>query len=105
MTTPLDARIRLSSAARLRFDARTNGFILLSPERGLRLNHSAAEVLARCTGTLSVRQIAEQLFDQQKLARSESDVDPLVLERVTRDVAEFVTELRRRGLLTFEQVS
>ena len=43
----MDQHPRLSQAARLRFDRQSDSYVLLSPERGLRLNQSAAEVVRR----------------------------------------------------------
>jgi pyrroloquinoline quinone biosynthesis protein D len=86
--TALDARPVLSRRARLRFDRLSGGHVLLGPERGFRLNPSAAAVLALCDGQHSVLQIA------QGLAPPEQE------ERVLADVVALVQKLASRGLLT-----
>lgn len=92
----LEQRPRLSRAARLRFDTKTHDHVLLSPERGLRLNESAAEIVRRCTGKLTVEEIAAQLFWL-------CGFDPSVSRaEVTNDVASLLTALHARGLLELE---
>ena len=82
-------RLRLSRKTRLRWDARSERWLLLYPERGLLLNASAGEVVSLCDGR-SVNAIVEALHaryrDQPK-------------ERLEREVTELLTALSRRGLL------
>jgi coenzyme PQQ biosynthesis protein PqqD len=87
---------RLAPSARLRFDAVTRSHFLLSPERGLRLDGSAAAILERCTGAATVPRIIESLL--------ESVADPAVSrDQVTGDVSRFLAELARRRLIVFER--
>jgi pyrroloquinoline quinone biosynthesis protein D len=95
-TLPRDQRPRLSRAARLRFDARTNSYVLLSPERGLRLNESANLVVQRCTGELTVQEIIGDLVDRYA---ADFGVTPAQL---TDDVIELFLALKQRRLLDFE---
>jgi pyrroloquinoline quinone biosynthesis protein D len=74
--------------ARLRADPISGGYMLLLPERGLRLNASAAAILRLCDGEHSVEQIARGL------------APPEQEDRVLTDVAELVRQLSRRGMLT-----
>lgn len=94
----LTARVRLVNAARLRFDPYTDSFVLLSPERGLRLNASASEIVGRCTGEMTGQEIARDLFEHQRFATNSE----VTLEQVTSDVVALLTELRRRGVVDFE---
>ncbi|MGA2449414.1 MAG: pyrroloquinoline quinone biosynthesis peptide chaperone PqqD [Polyangiaceae bacterium] len=54
-------RPRLARRARLRYDGKSGSYVLLSPERGLLLNATAADILTRCRGELTVRAIADEL--------------------------------------------
>jgi pyrroloquinoline quinone biosynthesis protein D len=83
----LSERPRLVKRARLRFDALTRSYLLLSPERGLVLNESATAILRCCHGEQTVEQIARQLADGADL------------ERVLADTLEFLSDLRARRLL------
>jgi pyrroloquinoline quinone biosynthesis protein D len=81
-------RPRLARRARVRFDRISGTHLLLSPERGLVLNDSAAAVVFACSGTHTVREIVGELSDELSNA---ADVET--------DVLELLTELRRRGLI------
>lgn len=88
----LERRPCLRGGARLRFDRRTGRYVLLSPERGLRLNDSAAQILQLCSGERSVRQIVSALQAEHPQATHS-------------DVLELLVALERRNLLTFEASS
>jgi pyrroloquinoline quinone biosynthesis protein D len=81
-------RPRLARRARVRFDRISGAHLLLSPERGLVLNDSAAAIVVACSGINTVRQIVGELSDELSDA---ADVET--------DVLELLTELRRRGLI------
>jgi len=100
MSVELDQRPRLSRASRLRYDAPTRSYVLLSPERGLRLNDTASEVLLRCDGERTVREICSEVVSSCTRG-VESEPSP---ERVTRDILELLVELRQRQLLFFDAV-
>jgi pyrroloquinoline quinone biosynthesis protein D len=81
------ARPMLARRARLRFDRLSGQHVLLAPERGFRLNESAAAILSLCDGQRSLRQIAEQLAPPEQ--------EP----RVLADVLAMLEQLESRGLL------
>lgn len=89
MTVALDARPRLSAKARLRSDARSGETLLLYPERGLKLNRTGEAVLALCTGTATVGEIAAALAVQHGAET----------ETVLAEVRAFLDGLAARGLL------
>jgi pyrroloquinoline quinone biosynthesis protein D len=88
----LDDRPRLCRRARLRFDRQTETLMLLSPERGLLLNESAAAIVFSCRGSRTVRQIARELAD--------GTTD---LSTVEADVLELLNELLKRRLIELAQ--
>jgi pyrroloquinoline quinone biosynthesis protein D len=80
-------RPRLVTGARLRYDEVREEHLLLVPEGAVRLNPSAAEVLALCDGERSVGDIVGALT-----ARYDGvDVDA--------DVRDLVDAMAQRGLL------
>jgi pyrroloquinoline quinone biosynthesis protein D len=79
-------RPKLAPAARLRFDKIDQKQLLLSPERGLVLNETAAAILELCDGTRTVAEIAEALRARWPKADE-------------GEVADFVARLRERGLV------
>lgn len=89
---PLSRQSRpiLAAKARLRRDRRDGRVVLLAPERGLRLNDTAHEVLCLCTGEVSVAAMIEQL------CRRYPDVPG---EAIARDLFAFFSELQMRGLI------
>jgi pyrroloquinoline quinone biosynthesis protein D len=84
------ARPRLAAKARLRWDRKSERYMLLYPERGLVLNATAADVVRLCTGELTVAAIVDQLatkYTEQPL------------EALQAEVQTFLTRLAERGLL------
>ncbi len=55
------SRPRLAPKARLRFDRKTERYMLLYPEKGMVLNPTAADVLQLCTGEHTVASMVERL--------------------------------------------
>jgi coenzyme PQQ biosynthesis protein PqqD len=90
VTIASDARFRLAKKARVRWDTRSQKYMLLYPERGLLLNDVAARVVALCDGKSEWSQIVEAL------SREFPDVERSVL---VDDVTTFAEKLRARGLL------
>ncbi len=81
---------RIASKAKLRSDPKTGQKVLLSPEKGLILNATGERILALCDG--------QRTLDQVVLAlRAEYDGAPV--ETLTRDVRQFLAQLRERGLI------
>ena len=83
------ARPRLTRKVRLKYDAIEKGFLLLYPERGLKLTDSAAEILQRCDGERTEERIATEL----------AYATGAPLEDVRRDVGTFLDEMKKRGLV------
>jgi pyrroloquinoline quinone biosynthesis protein D len=86
----MSARPRLAAMARLRWDAHERRTVLLSPERGLVLNPTAARVLELCDGAHTVDEIVDALVQAYA---------PAERARIARDVLELLGELRDRSLL------
>lgn len=94
MSSTEDLYPRLSRAARLRFDPRAQSYVLLSPERGLRLNESAAAILERCTGEHTVPQIVRSLL--------QATPSPATAQlELAEDVLTLLLELEQRRLVVF----
>jgi pyrroloquinoline quinone biosynthesis protein E len=82
-------RPRLAAKARLRFDRKSERWMLLYPEKGLALNPTGADILRLCTGELTVAEIAERLAVRYRRAADDVEVD----------VAGFVAAMAARGLV------
>lgn len=80
---------KLAKKARLRFDRHSGQYMIVYPERGLALNASAAAIAKHCDGTHTVTEIAAIVAEEAGEAA----------EVVLADVAAFVEELARKGLL------
>jgi len=85
----------LTRRARLREDAVGGRLVLLSPERGLFLNETAAEILRLCDGYRSVETIVHELGARH----------PEAATQIQKDVFTFFAELRSRGLLRFRRAT
>lgn len=83
------SRPRLAAKARLRFDRKSDGYMLLYPEKGLVLNRTAADVLQLCTGEHTVSAIVAEL------ARKYGHEPPAV----EREVMAFLGSMADRGLV------
>jgi len=87
------ARPRLASKARIRFDRRTDRYLLLYPERGLELNPTAADIVRLCTGELAVTEIVDRLAE--KYPRQPRPA-------IEQEMEEFLAVLAERGLVSYE---
>jgi coenzyme PQQ biosynthesis protein PqqD len=85
-----DRRPRLAAKARLRFDRKSERFLLLYPEKGLVLNPTAADILRLCTGEHTVEGIVEQLAGKYATEPREA---------VEREVLDFLRTMADRGLV------
>jgi coenzyme PQQ biosynthesis protein PqqD len=66
--------------------------MIVYPERGLALNESAAAIAKRCDGTRTLAEIVDEIAIEANVPAAErADLE--------RDVAAFVEELARKGLL------
>lgn len=88
-----DARPRLAPKVRLRFDAKSDRFMLLYPERGMVLNPTAADIVQRCTGELTVSEIVAQLAEKYA---------PQPREAIEREVVQFLDAMVERALVRSE---
>jgi len=88
-----DARPRLAPKVRLRYDAKSERFMLLYPERGMELNPTAADIVRLCTGELTVAEIVAQLAEKYA---------PQPRETIEREVLQFLGALADRGLVQSE---
>lgn len=70
-----DAIPRLPRGVRLRHDETRDQWILLAPERILKLNGVALEILKRCDGEASVATIVDDLAAAFGADRDEVDAD------------------------------
>jgi coenzyme PQQ biosynthesis protein PqqD len=85
-----DYRPRLAAKARLRYDRHTDRHMLLYPEKGLALNATGTEIVKRCTGEQTVRQIVDDLAARYEASST---------EKLEQEVFGFLEALRSRGLL------
>ena len=80
-------RPRLADGARLQYDDVREEHLLLVPEGAVRLNETAAHVLALCDGRRSLEEIAAALSERYQGAD------------VTDDVRELLGGMRDHGLV------
>src|ERR1700688_5025861 len=76
MTPDLNSRPRLAPGCRLN-DAKQQPRVLLMPEKALRLNGPSLEIVERCDGRHTVRQIVTELqkiYDKAEPPKIESDI-------------------------------
>jgi pyrroloquinoline quinone biosynthesis protein D len=80
---------RLPRGVRLRFDESRSEWMLLAPERILKPDGIALEILKRCDGKLTLDSIVDDLARTFSADR----------EEVARDVREFLVELASKKVL------
>lgn len=80
---------RLPRGVRMRFDEARDQWILLGPERVLKLDDIAREILNRCDGEADLRAIIDDLA--QVFAADSSVIEA--------DVMSFIGDLKARGFL------
>lgn len=84
-----DAKPRLPRGVRLKHDAVRKEWVLLAPERVIRLDQVAVEILRRCTGQASLATIVDDLATAFVAPR----------ERIETDVLAMLADLSRKRLL------
>jgi coenzyme PQQ biosynthesis protein PqqD len=85
-----DARPKLATKARLRYDRHGQRYMLLYPDRGMVLNPSAAAIVQLCTGVNTLDEIVAALCTGDgEHARAQ----------VERDVRTFLEALLERALI------
>jgi pyrroloquinoline quinone biosynthesis protein D len=86
-----DARPRLPRGVRLIHNEAQGGWVLLAPERVFKADAVTAEILKRCTGEASLREIVDDLakaFTGAPRARIEADVTKLLGGLVEKKLLE-----------------
>jgi pyrroloquinoline quinone biosynthesis protein D len=89
----LESRPKLASKAHLKWDHKTDSYLLLYPESGLILNQTASGILLRCCGDHTVGSIIDSLVCRYLSSRRKD---------IERDVVSFLHEMVRRGLVREE---
>jgi len=75
---------RIARLYRFQWEAAQNGYVLLFPEGMVQLNGPAGEILSRCDGRRSARQIIDEL--KQAFEAEEIEAEVLAfLQTATRD--------------------
>ncbi len=75
ITLLADSKPRLPRGVRLKHDAVRNEWTLLAPERVLKLDPIAVEVLKRCTGEATLDAIVDDLASSFAADRTRIDTD------------------------------
>ena len=84
-----DAKPRLPKGVRLRRDETRGEWLLLAPERVLKADPIAVEILKRCTGERTIREIVDDLAVTFTAERS----------RIDQDVRALLADLARKRML------
>jgi pyrroloquinoline quinone biosynthesis protein D len=81
-----DQRPRLPRGVRLKFDEARNEWLLLAPERVIKANSVAVEILKRCDGAHTVQTLVDELASVYNADRLQvqADVHRLLLELATK---------------------
>ena len=89
---PLDgaAKPRLPRGVRLKFDETRGEWLLLAPERVIKANAVAVEILKRCDGVTTLNAIVDDLAAQFNADRGriESDVHALLAELAAKRMVD-----------------
>lgn len=89
---PIDAnrKPRLPRGVRLKYDKTRSEWVLLAPERILKADAIAAEILKRCDGTASIAAIVDDLAAQYSAdrARVETDVCSLLADLAAKRMVD-----------------
>jgi len=84
-----DARPRLLKGVRTRFDETRDSWLLLAPERTLKLDAVAAAIVAELDGQRSLAEVVDALAAKYNAPR----------EQIAGDVRTFLTSLLERRML------
>ncbi|MCW6507787.1 pyrroloquinoline quinone biosynthesis peptide chaperone PqqD [Lichenifustis flavocetrariae] len=85
----LDSKPRLPRGVRLKHDAVRNEWTLLAPERVLKADLVAVEILKRCTGDATITAIVDDLASAFKADRT----------RIESDVQTFLADLAAKRMI------
>jgi pyrroloquinoline quinone biosynthesis protein D len=91
MTPELDSRPQLAAGCRLN-DAKQQPRVLLMPEKSLRLNGPSLEIVERCDGQRTARQIITEL--QAIYSKAEP-------QKVETDILGYLSLLNEQGAMEF----
>jgi pyrroloquinoline quinone biosynthesis protein D len=82
----LPERPKLAPGVRLHFDTTRQAWVLLGPERVIETEGPASEVLRRCDGSRTVREIIDELAVLYTADRAEiaGDVNDMLAELATK---------------------
>lgn len=86
----VDSVPKLPRHAKLRFDKARNKWIILAPERVFELDEVAYEVISRCDGVATVRNVVENLC--KKFDQVEPDI-------IVNDVTDMLQNLADKGFV------
>ncbi len=86
-----DARPRLARGVRLIHNAAQGGWVLLAPERVLKPDAIAVEIVKRCTGEATLTAIVDDLANNYAAPR----------ERILADVTNLLRGLAEKKLLEY----
>jgi pyrroloquinoline quinone biosynthesis protein D len=84
-----DVKPRLPRGVRLKLDETRNEWLLLAPERVIKADAIAVEILKRCDGVATLKEIIDGLADQFKADR----------DRVATDVRKLLGELAGKRMV------
>jgi pyrroloquinoline quinone biosynthesis protein D len=82
----LPERPKLAPGVRLHFDTTRHAWVLLGPERVIETEGPASEILRRCDGSRTVREIIDELAVLYTADRAEiaGDVNDMLAELATK---------------------
>jgi len=91
MTQEIDAAAcpRLLRGVKLKHDLTRDAWVLLAPERVVKLNAVSVDILNRCDGTSTLSRIVDELADKYKADRALID----------RDVRSLLTGLSEKRMV------
>ena len=92
LMTP-ESKPRLAPKVRLRLDQKTHRLLLLFPERGILLNPTAAEIIKRCKGKVTVTTMVDHLMQTY---------DGQPREVIETETLNLLQQFHTRGLIRVE---
>jgi pyrroloquinoline quinone biosynthesis protein D len=80
-----EAKPRLPRGVRLTFSQKHGGWVLLAPERIFKADSTAVEIIKRCTGEVTLRQIVDDLASVFDAPRERIESDAVAMLRGLAD--------------------
>lgn len=90
MTVTTQLKPQLALGYRLQWEPVQENHVLLYPEGMVKLNESAAAILAKCTGELTIEALTQQLENEYETEGLLPDVVALVDEAANRGWVRYV---------------